>query len=269
MLSHDDLIRENAELHARLALAERWMRREVQSAIALVQREWVKKTTRKHFENIFEEKGVEIITNRILGSFGEILDHAPKYTLERLIDAEIYWETLQRYPHMDALPIVLAYQKILDAWIEEVLIDGFRISHREGYGESEMKRDSLSLPVLLLSSQWREHVGIKKDIENILTKNYTLSIGRLYQILSYLRDGWDISPWIAVLVDYWKGEFPEILEVLISDNFFLPFSFLMKEEIFSKKRHDKKVSFRDAKKTREIIIGSSESPSLLWVIFSS
>ncbi len=39
MPSHADLIRENAELRARLALAEKWMRREVQSAIALVQRE--------------------------------------------------------------------------------------------------------------------------------------------------------------------------------------------------------------------------------------
>ena len=82
----------------------------------------MKKGTRKHFENIFEEEGVEIITKRILDTFGNLLDHAPKYTLERLIDAEIYWETLQRYPHMDALPIILAYQKILDAWIEEVLI---------------------------------------------------------------------------------------------------------------------------------------------------
>ena len=28
---------------------------------------------------------------------------------------------------MDALPIILAYQKILDAWIEENLIAGYRI----------------------------------------------------------------------------------------------------------------------------------------------
>ena len=131
MIYHDDLIRENRELNARLALAEKWMRREVQSAIALIERDGVKRSTRRHFQNIFEEEGVGIITKRIMKEFGSLLDHAPKYTLERLIDAEIYWETLQRYPHMDGLPIILAYQKIFDAWIEERLVSPWRARHRE------------------------------------------------------------------------------------------------------------------------------------------
>lgn len=122
MQKKEDLIQENAELIARIALAEKWMRREVQSAISSVRRAEIKKDTRKHFENTFEQDGVEMITQRIIDTFGDALSRAPKYTLERLIDAEIYWETLQRYPHMDALPVVLAYQKILDAWIEESLV---------------------------------------------------------------------------------------------------------------------------------------------------
>lgn len=122
MQKKEDLIQENAELISRIALAEKWMRREVQSAISSVRRAEIKKDTRKHFENTFEQDGVEMITQRIMDSFGDTLSRAPKYTLERLIDAEIYWETLQRYPHMDALPVVLAYQKILDAWIEESLV---------------------------------------------------------------------------------------------------------------------------------------------------
>jgi hypothetical protein len=36
MQKRDDLIRENRELAAKLALAEKWMRREVQSAIVAV-----------------------------------------------------------------------------------------------------------------------------------------------------------------------------------------------------------------------------------------
>jgi hypothetical protein len=66
------------------------------------------------------------LTKRILEQFDDSLSNSPKYTTERLIDAEIYWQTLQRYPQMDALPIILAYQKILDAWIEESLIAGYR-----------------------------------------------------------------------------------------------------------------------------------------------
>lgn len=126
MTTHDDLIRENEELRARLALAEMWMRREVQHAIASVGRDSLRRHTRKHFENMFETEGIDIMTARIMQTFGDVLDTAPDHTLERLIDAEIYYETLQRYPHMDALPIVLAYQKIIDAWIEETIITDFR-----------------------------------------------------------------------------------------------------------------------------------------------
>ena len=250
MQNKDDLIRENIELNARLALAEKWMRREVQSAITSVKRAGVRRETRKHFENTFEEDGIEIITQRIIWVFGDTLTTAPKYTLERLIDAEIYWETLQRYPHMDALPIVLAYQKILDAWIEEKMIGWFRSSIP--YPESN-----------------RESSKLEKDIENILIKNYTLSLGRLYQIIEMIRRDENAGPFFSALTDYWKTYTPDTLRVLLSDDFFLPLSHLMQDEIFSKKRHEKKVSFRNAQKTREIIIGSSKVPSLFLMIFSS
>ncbi len=129
MQKKEDLIRENIELRARLELAEKWMQREVQTALQSIQKKEVRSVTRKHFSNLLEEEGIEIIARRITDIFGKSLNNAPEYTLERLIDAEIYWQTLQKYPTMDGLPIILAYQKILDAWIEERLISGFR--HRE------------------------------------------------------------------------------------------------------------------------------------------
>lgn len=169
MSTQESLISENATLRARLALAERWMRREVESSIAHIQRSRLKKSTRSHFANVFEEEGIEIITRKVMDEFGESLQYAPKHTLERLIDAEIYWHTLQNYPTLDALPIVLSYQKILDAWIEEKLIAPFRKSTK-------------NIPLTATSA-------IDRDIENIITKKYTLSIGRLYQIISMIRSG--------------------------------------------------------------------------------
>lgn len=126
MQTKDELIRENVELRARLALAERWMQREVQTAMRHVQKKEVQTATRKHFSNLLEEEGIDIMARRIHDMFGESLQNAPVFTLERLIDAEIYWQTLQKYPTMDGLPIVLAYQKILDAWVEEKLIASWR-----------------------------------------------------------------------------------------------------------------------------------------------
>lgn len=39
MQTKDDLIRENAILHARLDLAERWMQREVQAAMQSIEKQ--------------------------------------------------------------------------------------------------------------------------------------------------------------------------------------------------------------------------------------
>lgn len=121
-----DLIRENKELRLRLAHAERWMRREVQTALVELQKSRVTKGIRTHFSNVFETSGINLITQSLLSRFPDGLHHAPKYTLERLIDAEIYWYTLQKYPNMDALPIVLSYQKILDSWVEQFLVKSWR-----------------------------------------------------------------------------------------------------------------------------------------------
>ena len=249
MQKKEDLIRENIELKSRLDLAEKWMRREVATSIDRIQKEKSIKTTRKSLANMFESEWLDILTKRILDQFDDSLANAPKYTIERLIDAEIYWQTLQRYPQMDALPIVLAYQKILDAWIEEKLIAGFR---------TKMQHTRNGNPILSTDT----------DIANILTKNYTLSIGRLYQLLSLVRDGVDLSPMTESLISYWQKEIPNTLSTLISDKCFAPFSDLIELEVFSRKRHEGKVNYSDAQRIREAMVDASERKSFLEMIFS-
>jgi hypothetical protein len=170
-----------------------------------------------------------------MDQFGDILPNSPEYTLERLIDAEIYWQTLQQYPQMDALPIALAYQKILDAWIEERLVALWR---------EKMKDARFQI----------QDATLDRDIANIITKKYTLSIGRLFQIISFIHDGEALSPIIQSLTSYWQREIPHTLDILRSDDFFTSFSELISLEIFSSKRHEKKVSYSDAKVMREIVI---------------
>mgnify|MGYP006371715889 CR=1 FL=1 len=270
-MKKDDLIQENIELKSRLEIALGWMKREIRTAKNNIQKKQVQYSTRKHFSNLFEQEGIDMIVRRIHNEFGESLKNAPEFTLERLIDAEIYWQTLQKYPIVDGLPVILAYQKILDAWIEGKLIASFR--HREWSetkcGDPGKKNTNpFSLTGLLHSSQWLE-----KDIQNIITKKYTLSIWRLYQILSLVRNGsilpldkGDKGYLVSELVNFWKRNTSEVFELLISDEFFLPFSELMEREIFTKKRHENKVTFGDVKKVREVLI---ESNNLLRLIFSS
>jgi regulator of replication initiation timing len=68
-MTQEELILENDELRARLSLAEKWMKREVQAAIRHIQKKEVQNSTRKHFENLFEEDGIDMIAQRIMDIF--------------------------------------------------------------------------------------------------------------------------------------------------------------------------------------------------------
>lgn len=249
MQTREDLIRENSELQSRLDLAEKWMRREVATSIDRIQKEKTTKSTRKSLLNVFESEWLDILTRRILDQFDNSLSNAPRYTVERLIDAEIYWQTLQKYPQMDALPIILAYQKILDAWIEEKLIAGYRT-----------KMQNTKIGSIIHSTD--------ADIINILTKSYTLSIGRLYQLISLVRDDTQLSPMTANLITYWQKEIPKTLNTLVSDECFSPFRDLIELEVFSRKRHEGKVSYGDAQQIRAVMIDITKRKSFLEMIFS-
>jgi len=231
-------------------------------------------------KNIFETEWLDILTRKVLWKFDNSLKNAPRYTLERLIDAEIYWNTLQQYPHMDALPIIIAYQKILDAWIEERLVAPWRSSppHR-GSQRGYLQSTPPSLPYKGRNrdtiSQWLE-----QDIVNLVEKKYTLSIGRLYQLLQYIRDSGvsvisseaiaesrNLAPVLKELLLFWKMNSSDTLNILTSDEFFLPFTELMEREVFSRKRHEAKVTYTDARFTRDILIDASEKRGLFEIMF--
>jgi hypothetical protein len=231
MPTKEELIRDNQELKSRLELAEKWMAREVAGSLQRIRQWELKKSQRKHFENAFESEKLDLMTRKIMGEYGHILEKAPKYTLERLIDAEIYWETLQRYPHMDWLPIILAYQKIFDAWIEYALVAPWR---EQAKGKKFVSSSQL----------------LEKDLENIIKKNYTLSIGRLYQAVTLIRQKKSLPQSISDFIAYNSS----ILHFLARGDIFSIFSELIEFEVFSKKRHEKKVSYSDVRQIRNIIV---------------
>jgi hypothetical protein len=253
MKKRDDLIEENEILKKKLALAEIWMRREIAHQKKSLSEAETKKSGRRKLDNILERDSVDIITRRIQGYFGASLENAPKYTLEHLIDAEIYWQTLQKFPTLDALPVVSSYQKILDAFFESILSD-FRTRHSECNEESRR----LLKPGLLRTSQWhRQHTlnSLDRDIENVLSKKYTLSLGRWFQFFQKVREGSDFGwKYEDMLLEYLSENHESLLEICVTDPFFSGFSELISLEVFSRKRHDNKISYADAKRVREICV---------------
>lgn len=172
-MTPEQLIQENKTLQQRLSVAEKWMQREIQSSLSSIQKSRLKDTTRSHFANIFEIEGMALVNQKVRNIYTNILKNAPKYTLERLIDAEIYWQTLQKYPTLDALPIIILYQKIFDSWIEEYIIAPWR-NHQK-------------FSIYPNFSDQKIPSSLEQDLHNIITKGYTLSIGRLYALILLTR----------------------------------------------------------------------------------
>lgn len=56
--------------------------------------------------------------------------------------------------------------------------------------------------------------------------------------------------------------------MLVSDEFFVPFGELMEREVFTRKRHESKVNYSDAKRIREVMIDETARKSFLEMIFS-
>ena len=234
MAKNWDLIRENKELKSRLLLAEKWMKREVKNARHSLEKEQQKRATRKHFSNIFEEEGIDIITKGIYQTFWSSLKSAPPYTLERLIDAEIHWKTLQTHPHMDGFAVVALYQKILDDWLEEAIVKKFR---------SFFNKSNLSL----LSQE-----QIDEDIRKVLDKNYRLSLWRLYQILTTQRSSAKEMTYAQTFLAFYKNL--ESIEYGINSSKILGLMWKIVELwVFGSKRHAQKITYTEVKITRNLL----------------
>lgn len=247
MHTKEELIRENEELRLRLMHAEWWMRRQVQEASHLIELHETRKENRRHFENLLEEDLIDTLKRRMEEYFGESLDRAPQYTRERLMDAEIYWITLQKHPTIDAFPVIASYQKILDAFFDENITATF---------SRQYKNHDLPHP-----EKWLE-----QDISNVITKGYTLSLGRWYQFIMSVYDGRDLGYFSTLLREFIKKEKPNLAAILFSDSFIINFRALIDMEVFGSKRHERKISYTDAKKVREILVGNYEKNGVLRIM---
>ncbi len=249
MQKKDDIIRENEFLKFKLQQAEIWMGRQIHESVRTIQIERSRKASRKKFENLLETDITDSISDRIDGYFWSSIEHAPVYTRERLLDSEIYWMTLQKHPTVDAFPIVASYQKILDAFFEEHITAWFRSKYSTSW--------SNELPM-----KWLE-----MDIASLLRKNYTLSLGRWYQFLKNIRQNESNNYYSLLLAWFIQKEYLDFFSILLSDNFYCRFEALIEMEVFGRKRHDKKISYTDAKRVREILVGNYEEVWLLKMLF--
>jgi hypothetical protein len=82
-----------------------------------------------------------------------------------------------------------------------------------------------------------------------------------------VHEGRDLGYFSTLLREFIKKEKPHLEVILFSDSFIINFRVLIDMEVFGSKRHERKISYTDAKKVREILVGNYEREGLLRRLF--
>ena len=153
---------ENKKLRKQLASAQNWIQREIHA-----KKEGVNHIDDMIGENIsFHEEEVTEKIQRFLPPL--VYMFLSDEELSCLISSELTYTNILEGELLDGMNVVLGYHKVVDAFIEEFITKGFR-----SFVGERNPPDS--------------HDPLEAFFEQVHEKNYSLSFGRLYQILERIK----------------------------------------------------------------------------------
>ena len=159
-----ELEEENAVLRHHLEVATKWMRREVEESVHKISKRKITKMTETGRDDFLRENQEAIIGKRIQDYFGDLLLlNAPKETIEYLVSSEISFYNLSKNPSLDGFSVIGSYHKILDVWVEQMIVNQFR--------KFAQKKGATIL---------RVNDPLEKALHSVVTKKFILSLGRLF-----------------------------------------------------------------------------------------
>ncbi|MDD5197249.1 MAG: hypothetical protein PHN60_00090 [Candidatus Gracilibacteria bacterium] len=248
-----ELEKENEKLKHHLEIATRWMRREVEESIHKISKRKVNKMTETGRDDFLRENQGAIISKCIQDYFGDLLLlNAPKETIEYLISSEISFYNLGKNPSLDGFSVIGSYHKILDVWVEQMIVNQFR--------KFAQKKGATVL---------RVNDPMEKALHSVVTKKFIFSLGRLYGLLKMIRNGEKLYDFGQTFREY-LDKYPDLRNMLLSDRFFLLFEKVIESDVFGGKRHQGSISLSDTKNTRKWIAGDfMDKDGLLYQVLES
>lgn len=232
------LEQENEKLKRQLDVCVRFMRREVESSVHKISKQKVTQMTELGRDDFLRENQEVIIGKRITDYFGDLLLlNAPKETIEYLVSSEISFYNLGKNPSLDGLSVISSYHKILDVWVEQMIVNQFR--------KYAQKKGATIL---------RVNDPLEKALYLVITKKFILSLGRLFGLLRMIRNKEKLYDFGQTFAQY-LDKYPDLRDILLSDKFFFLFEKVIESDVFGGKRHQGSISLLDTKITRKWITG--------------
>ncbi len=245
-----DLHQENKQLRKKLEIAQSWMKREIESQSETLWKEW--NSSHSHVSSV-EKEIDEQVNQEILSFFADIpLSNIPEKLIEHLSQSELQYYLMQKWYHLDPLSVAIWYQKSIESLVEDCITRFFR-----SYGSKQKISAS------------KQSDALDNSLQMVIDKWYTLSIGRLFHILSLIEDDMELTGYKKVFYDF-LDTYVFIKNTLRDPEFFIQLRSVVESEVFSSKRHTGDVSFEEIIELRRICTGNfSDKNCLLYKLFET
>jgi len=228
---------QNEELKKLLWIAKFWIQREVKNSVVKLAKRKVWWLTVQSRDVFFNENVEEIITKRIADFFGEMLImNTPGWVIDNIISAELNYYNFKINPIFDGFSVISSYHKALDTLIEEFIAKWFRSFVIRKWKPLSVKNDAL-----------------EKSLHSIVEKWYTLSIWRLYHLISIIKNRKNRWEYVELFFGYLE-EYTYLADVILNDTVFKNFSHLIESQVLGEKRHIWKIDFSQTRDARQLLI---------------
>ena len=214
----------------------------------------LRKETQQNTHNLYHKNLEDIISERIYTFFPDgVLANFPTYWVKYILSSELIYYHMLHTSSIDWVWVLVWYQKILDAMIEIYITEKLR---------DYIQRSELSL--------WKpENIPLEKSLYRVIHKKYSLSPGRLYQVLSHISQKNLDYTYEKVFFDFLESE-RNLKNILLDSQFLLQLESLIEQDVTGEKRHIWFLWLPETTSIRDLYIGNFQNTnSLLYILASS
>lgn len=165
----------------------------------------------------------------------EVFLHLSDEELACLISSEMTYTNILEGEKIDGMNVILGYHKVLDSFVERYITAGFRkyVGHKN-------PPDS--------------HDPLEAFFEQVHEKDYSLSLGRLYQMIEKILAKRELSGYQKLFYEYIYQN-NSLKKALLESDFFIQCKQLVDGEYIGEKRHSGFLKPAETKFARNLYIG--------------
>jgi len=240
------LEKENKELKRKLKNIKKWLDKQIWKKLEIIRKNKIFRNTINNKENFIIKNIEDIVKKQINTFFSDILAiNIPNKVIENIINSEVNYYNLKKWQKIDGLSIIIWYHKVIDLLIEDFIIKEYRYF---------INKNSKNIKII--------NDPLEKSLNLVVKKWYSLSIGRLYNVIDDINSKNNLKWYTQAFVDFLE-EYSYLKKILLEKDFILKLKKIVDSWWLWIKRHSWNISNEETKELRKLIIWDFKDKSCI------